>query len=573
VAAAASSSSPSSLPDLLLRPLGDNHELQHIFHADIEARMLLHAAALRKGEDTPADAAAWLASRPAADDDDDAAASPGRGLRRLTPWLLPAVAVLMLVAALLLEAYEYLPRFAFSGATSSPALLMAAGERQVYRIPAHRADNPLLGGLASQLAAAEADWRAHPDDAVSYYRYVAYLAGLRKPLPPDYTATWQRLDPDNAFWPFFQAAYILTGSLHGAAGTNDVPGLLHTAAGLPAYRSYAADQQRYLLSHLRKPETFQQIGTFGSAIRIDVGRIPEKPAGLFPDSLLQAELSKGPTGAEDYHKLRDRFAGLPRWTSVIATLQPEANPLLKQADFTCQARLYVEAAAVAFLLASLLLALRLFPAHSSAARLARCVRQLLRPQDMGPLWLWGLLLPAAALTSAALLTYPWIFRWNTSKFVAVIPLALVPPVLTLMVAAAGWKLPRRTAFLGLRSGRYHRLASGLAIAVAFAPLVAGWVLLVSPDDERNGLSADSIAALLAMARVCYGVVVLWLSVQFFSGYASPSANVRHRLLAARLLPVMLLASVFMSAAALSLHGLERHLVKEAVSPVSGLWWE
>jgi hypothetical protein len=555
----------SALPDLLLRPLGDNHELQHIFHADIEARLQLHSATLQKGEDTPADAATWLATRPAVTS------------RRRWLWPLLALAVAAFTAALLLEAYEYLPRFAFTG-DKTPALLREAAGRQLYSIPPNGEDNPLRDGSGDPLADAQANWQAHPDDPVSYYGYASAFIYHGRPLPPDYETTWKRLDPGNAFWPLLQARLSVRASTRtGTPTKGEMIALLHTAASLPDFHSYDAAQQSYLLSLLRRPQTSQQVDAFRSVF--DEHRSTPYYGNLWqvlPPSLdtWKDDLSDGPSGAAEYQKLTDQVFQLSREPS---RLQPLArHPALDRAAFVIGVRLYVLAAAACFLLCALILTLRRLPARGAAARLALCLRQLLHPRDAWPAALAGILATALMVALGAIVSYPWTHQENSALLVALSPLLFMLTMLVLMVESTRREVSRRTAFLGLRSPRWQARVAMLMLVLSVAPLVAGVTAIVSAiliDNPGNTLSSGAMHYLEFLACACYGVVVLWLAGSFLLGYAFPAANLRHRLIAARLIPPMLIASLVMTTLALALHGVERHLVKEAVSLVSGAWDE
>jgi hypothetical protein len=557
-----SSSSSPSLPDLLLRPLADNHELRHIFREDLGNRLQLYSgSSLQKGEDTPADAAAWLATRP-----------PVTSRRRWL-WPLLALAVLMLAAALLLEAYEYLPGYAFT-ATGAPPLLQDAARRQILSAPPGRTGDALLEDGWDPVPYAEANWHAHPDNAASFYDYATSFKDYRGPDPPGYEATWKRLDPGNAFWPLLKAGNSVWGNVRTGTPTKDeIIALLHTAASLPDFHPYDAEKQSYLLGLVRTPQTSGQVDAFRSVFQrhhSDTFQTWQRLLSRLHD--WQADLSTGPHGAGDYLKLT---AEVEQLTHEASRLRPlENHPALRRAKQVLQVRLYILAAAGCFLLLAFALTLRHLPARSPAARLALCLRQLLHPRDAWPAMGTGIALAAVMLALGAAFSRPW-DSYQTSADAFLLPMAhLVAPILVLMVASVRLQVSPRIAFLGLGSPRWQARVAMMMTVLALTPLLSGSIALIAATLSGSPeVGSHTVKGLTIVARTCYGVVVLWLAGSLFLGYAFPSANVRHRLIAARLIPPVLIASMVMSALALALHGVERHLVKEAVSLVGAPWGE
>jgi hypothetical protein len=564
------------LPDLLLRPLGEDHELRHIFRGDIEERLRNSAAG--EGELSADEAAAWLASRPGA--------VPGR-----EPWLLPllVVAGLLTLLSVAWEFYDFLPSLVSS--PGAPQALREAGERQIYRIPPHREDNPLLDAGYDPAAAAEKSWRAHPDDPVLYYYYLRRSVNTLDNLPPDYEATWKRIDPDNAFWLLYQARLTLchpSTALSGGAfsafkypydGTplavgNAVEILLREASRLPHCHSYDLLLRDFLDDQRHVPVTSAQADALAMEVPLrDDGGYSDRGEWTrlsYEPEAHRSELAKVP---QVYEKLKTRLGEIRDEVSAADETSSgwERAWILDRAGGVMKVRMLAVLSAAVFLGLAAVLILRQFPARGPAGRMALCLRQLLDPRRVLAL------VPKCVVPPVLLVVVLALFAGHREAYrIAFLPMAAVSPVmlsaltllaaampsvmliaLTLMVESARREVSRRTAFLGLRSTAFQRRFGWIM------PLLAG-VSLVAVFSVAASYSS-TFAALCSVAGGCYGVPLLWLGVRWLLGFVSPTANVRHRLIAGRLVPVLLIAVVSLNIVALCLHPVERSLVRKAVS--------
>jgi hypothetical protein len=547
----------AALPDLLLRPLGDDVEMRHIFRGDIEER--LRHAEVRKGELSPEQAVKWLAAQPAT--------APGR-----SPWLLP----LLIIAALLTpinvgwEFYGFLPSFISS--PGAPQALREAGERQVYRIPAHREDNPLLDAGYDPAAAAEKSWHAHPGDPVLYYYYLRTSVNTLDNLPPDYEATWKRLDPDNAFWLLYQARLTLCSpslalskttfkspsSVVPPAVRNAVEMLLQDAARLPQCHSYDMPLRGFLDTQRHVPVTSAQASALGMdvALRI-VGADSERAEWTKLWNMAQANRPVLAADTQTYEKLkirlgeiRDELAAADEFSNGEERLRS-----LERAEGIVGFRMLAALSAAVFLLLAGVLILRQFPARGPAGRMALCLRQLLDPRRL------LVLVPQYVAPPVLVVVILAFFVGQREVYKLAFLLWAATPsfmllALVLMVESARREVSRRTAFLGLRSTALQRRFGWLMAVLAGVSTVVAFC--------ANSVNFSMLGTFYIVAGGCYGAPLLWLGVKGLLGFASPTANVRHRLIAWRLVPVMLIAAVALNIVALCLRPVERALVRMAV---------
>jgi hypothetical protein len=559
-----------ALPDLLLRPLGDDVEMRHIFRGDIEER--LRHAEVRKGELSPEQAVKWLAAQPGV--------IPSR-----KPWLLPllVIAALLTFVAVVWEGYNFLPGFA--AVPTSPPLLRQWGEKQLYVIPARRADNPLLEPGHTPATAAEACWRGHPQDPVLYYYYVSSLADSGIPLPADYDATWRSIDPDNAFWLLLQARLALTppplivrGSFSSSASgppppPADIPrvvALLVKASRMPGCHSFEQDVAKFLKAQTLEPETFVQMSSIQIASSM---RYMARGSSSWQLVSRQASGSRDELSALDPHGY-ERVAG---WLNRIGEESAAADDLNDEligslrmetmfpSVMTMILRGEAIVSAAVFLVLAGVLILRQIPARGRAGRMALCARPLLSPRGLRWLTLKYVAVPVilmAGVEGSVVLTGK--IDDDLMGYLVLAPSALMLPALVAMVGEARHEVSRRTAFLGLRSTGFQRKLGWLLLLLALIPLLALLVLLIALATGHSH-NSDLEAILATTGGACYGAALLWLGLKWLLGFASPTANVRHRLIASRLVPVMLIATVSLGVFALCLHPVERYLVKKTVS--------
>jgi hypothetical protein len=149
-------------------------------------------------------------------------------------------------------------------------------------------------------------------------------------------------------------------------------------------------------------------------------------------------------------------------------------------------------------------------------------------------------------------------------FAVWIPLFVLMPALVVMVEGARRETARRAGFLGLRRPDFQKRLSILMIVLSLLPLFseAAWFIALMMDESGLGIFTAKLT--LFGVALSSGLVVLWLTFSFLLGYAFPTANVRHRLIAARLFPVMLIAAMTFSVLALALHPVERGFVRKAI---------
>jgi hypothetical protein len=556
--------SAADLPELLVRPLGSGHELLHIFRAGIEERLLYAAA--EKGEDTPEAAAAWLATRPAV-------ASRRR-------WLVPllVLAVLTTVFALAAGLGEYLPLYAFDG--SAPVVVREAAKRQLFAVPPGKRASPLVTYITDPMAVGTENWTNHPGDPVFYHLLVVATMDQEHTLPQDYDASWRGVDPDNAYWLLYR--------IHAARRTLDpanpfTPGVvlstLQEAAALPRCHSYRQDQERLYLSEMLPPRSAAGLTARSIAytqFRLLTGNITSDWWWLSSEIRTHAaEISAGPAGAQGLQKLQDWAAELGKEEAVADPfdLSPSHG---NSAAAVAGVRASLVVAGLCLFLCAGVLGLRHWPTRSSAAGMALCVRQLLHPRDLRSILAGGMLIPGGLLGIAAVAFFPWEFRPGIALYATSIPLFLVLPLLALMVAAARREVTCRAGFLDLRGARFQRRISWLVILVSLLPFLALIPLVTSlASPSATGVMPGSWTRsgganlILAGAGCCSGAVILWLTISMLLGYASPSANVRHRIIAYRLMPALLIAAITVNLLALALYPLESRLVSEAMASAAG----
>jgi hypothetical protein len=562
-----------SLVEMLLRPLGNDFEMRHVFAGDLEERLSHSIARPERGELTAEGAAAWLGKTQ--DDEEGGGDGVGKAVGSRRPvWLRPlaVLATVLTFVTLALEFYHDLPLAVTFW--KSPPLLWEMGERQLYKMPLKRED-PRLGPALP--LAAEQNCRAHPEDSVRYCYYVMILRAYDQPLPNDYVQTWRRLEPDNAFWPLFQATvelqdhYRISPSSSPAVVREAVRKLLGEAASLPRCQSRFDEALRFADGLKQPTRTYVQASVnrewssgrklswiphgFWSEVHGEIFGIVNSDASRIegpPADLLALE-----------HKLKE-------W--VEANVKEDPNQmsfpdqmlvfnLLGRAGHIMGMRGVVILVAGLFLTLAALSGFRQHPLASRSARMTQCTWPLLRPAGLAlPVW-WGVVIPAGLLGMVAFLlasTHPWSGAQYDLAMVFS-PAVLVLPVLALTVEIARREVSRGVAFLGLRSAGFSRALGWLMIALSLVPLV---ILIVAGADGSPSRARERF--LLTTAGCSGGLVVLWLAGKFLLGYASPAANVRHRLIALRLIPVLLLSAIALDVLALALHPVERYLVALAV---------
>jgi hypothetical protein len=567
-------SSPlAALPDLLLRPLGEDVEMRHIFRGDIEER--LRHTEVRGGELSQNEAAAWLAARPGV--------VPSR-----KPWLLTllALAALLTLFGVAWEGYNLLPFFAT--APGGPPMFRELGEKQLYRIPARRADNPLLDTSFNPTGAAEACWRGHPEDPVLYYYYVSTLIFAGRPLPEDYDATWRSIDPDNAFWLLLQARSALTPPAVATATPGpasepppppeappEVVAMLVEASQLPGCHSYDADAMKFLKEQSHEPVTFPQ----ATGLRMSSFQpmlLPRETMADWQSLSREASEHEGELSDGDEHG----YETVATWLDQIREEATNADSIaVTMSDFhymentvpaamTMGLRIQTIASAGFFLVLAGVLILRQFPARGPAGRMALCARPLLDPRGSRWLALKYVAVPMILLAGlAGVVFFKRVTDDDRMAYLMVLPPTIMLAALALMVGGARREVSRRTAFLGLRSSGFQRKLGWLLLLLALAPTVVVLIALAVGHNASN----DQEAALTMIGGGCYGVTLLWLGLKWLLGFVSPTANVRHRLIAARLVPVMLIAALSLNLFALCLHPVEHYLMKKAASQPRRDW--
>jgi hypothetical protein len=468
-------------------------------------------------------------------------------------------------------------------------MLRALGEKQIYRIPARRADNPLLktdyGMMLDRIPgvsrAAEACWRGNPRDPMLYYYYISSLVYCDKELPKDYEATWKLIDPDNAFWPLLQARLGLApplvrvfgpldGFLRPASSVPPDPAkvleLLQQAAQLAGCHSYEVAAANFEKNQRRDPVTYIQAANLSDSVLI-------KSFGSWQALSKEASGRQSELSVQDPHGY-ERVAG---WLDQMREESTTADELI-DASMNAQSlnhepfagmMMVLRAQSVisggVFWVLTVVLLLRHFPTRRAASRLALCAGRLLEPRGLLRLVVKYVAAPVLILAGfACALIFVRVMDENLIVYFAMLPAAIMLAALVLMTGSARREVSRRTAFLGLRGSGFQRKLEWLPPTLALAPLVLDLLLLlvIAVIHHAGGSLQEQIV--VGAGACCYGVALLWLGAKWLLGVVSPTANIRHRLIASRLVPVMLIATVSLNLFALCLHPAETYLVKRGL---------
>ncbi|MDB6079541.1 MAG: hypothetical protein JWO82_3288 [Akkermansiaceae bacterium] len=532
------------LPERLLRPLNKDDPQRPVLQQDLEARLAHELAG--KGDDPPEQALAWLERR-----------RPGRsGLWR---WL--AGAVVLLLSCIALELYQEEPLLALSKNGWS-AELREEAFRRIYTVPPEKASYNIRLDQQNPVAGAERGWRAHPDDPAFYALYVELSLTHQHKLPEGYDETWRRIAPDNSLWLLYQAESQLNPAMT-AAEKEAAMAQIRTAASMPRRQLYRLELQRKIIAEIRQPHTVAASILLRNS-QLGLSYAP----GFQPAISLLTEQTQALSASEEdrdaAEKILERYAAEASQLRKFreASWPPVAWRWQRMSLMIMLSRWTLLGLATFFLLGAGLLRLRELPAAGAPGRLARCVAALWRPGDAWKIALLGL---AAPLGLGAMLCYGADARgYVLGQLVLGLPLPLLLALLAGMVTTADFLLSRRAAFLGMRISRRRIAANALMTGMAYVAVVIPGLMLAA---EKFGMILPSLQPrlpLLTAQEICggaAGLVLLWLLVKVMLGYASPEANLRHRVIARGLAPACVAMAVLLGVIALALHPLERMTIR------------
>lgn len=535
--------------ELLMSPLKADDPQRQVLRHDLRER--LKYSQPQAGDDTAQTARAWLTVRGTAG---------GRSRRRVLALWAAVLAIFLGCAGF--ELWRMAPLLADEG--MGPAWMKEETLRQLYTVPPEEA--PVAAEEALPFDEGGGPWRAHPENPVLYFTYAKAFSLRCRRLPANYEATWRKIDPDNGIWLIIQAFSISQVRFHRPPlNQPETEALLREAAVKPRIEAYDEAWDQYVIDHLRAPETAAQELMIRN--RLGAQRAWARQPWLWEPgipltSAAQAGTSPGTPEWEAYEKIS-------RWIGAYSTseaarknamprISAHAAPALVVVTPGCQAGLLL--AALLFVgPAAGLLALRQLPAGGRAGRMASCLAALERPGDRWRLLAVAVPLPLALGIAGVLAIQP---DRPLGGLGMAAPGLMFLALVAIAAAGASWQISRQTAFLGLASTPPQRKITTV-IAVGTLSILAIVTTLVAVS--RAGLLPpvhDPAPVLTSMAGLC-GVVLLCLGGKVMLGYTNPETNVRHRLIARRLLPVVLISAMALCFAALSLHAVERWAVEES----------
>lgn len=106
-------------------------------------------------------------------------------------------------------------------------------------------------------------WELHPDELGVYEELVHRRIAAREGLPPDFSATWRRLDPDNGMWLFLEAVgkneeWRSKGPTAGETFSHETLDLLSQSGSAPRFKSYLPELRTRRLAMLGSTDTLAE---------------------------------------------------------------------------------------------------------------------------------------------------------------------------------------------------------------------------------------------------------------------------------------------------------------------------
>jgi hypothetical protein len=114
-------------------------------------------------------------------------------------------------------------------------------------------DREVIGNLENQ-------WELHPELPGLYEELAHRRLAAKQGLPPDFSATWRRIDPDNGMWLFLEAMgrhgeWKKAGPPAGETYSREVLDLLRQSAAAPRFKSHLTELRVRRLALLPPSET------------------------------------------------------------------------------------------------------------------------------------------------------------------------------------------------------------------------------------------------------------------------------------------------------------------------------
>jgi hypothetical protein len=116
-----------------------------------------------------------------------------------------------------------------------------------------------IGGDLEAVTNLQRQWELHPGELGVYEELVHRRIAAKQGLPPDFPATWQRLDADNGMWLFLEAVgkneeWKAKGPPAGETFSREVCDLLRQSAIAPRFESYLPELRKRRLGMLGSTE-------------------------------------------------------------------------------------------------------------------------------------------------------------------------------------------------------------------------------------------------------------------------------------------------------------------------------